>query len=332
MSQFMVVLLEKDFRELFKTQRLFFLSLGLFLVDDLEFLLKLLWSENVTLAWVRVPVSCFCRFVVSSHELKWNRVGKRGERHHSRLSKWLPSHSPHQQQLQFRFGLYAHYSYERMVKVVFLLAIMKSLNEILKTTAVLLAVLLLLFGSFHHCQPLPFLRISQDFANHYSTSHLKAVAKVESSLIRAQASIRRAARMPNSTPTNIYRNAPAFYKSYAEMEKRFKIFVYPEGEPPLVHWGPCRSIYSTEGRFIHQLELPGTPFVTSHPEEAQVFFLPFSVAMMVNILTGTAVWVLITLCYLAMTRVQLLRWQIHFCTTTPSACCVTQTVQKGLIP
>ncbi|KAH9325521.1 hypothetical protein KI387_005699, partial [Taxus chinensis] len=110
----------------------------------------------------------------------------------------------------------------------------------------------------------------------------KGVARVESSLTRARASIKRAASLPNSTHTNIYRHAPAFYRSYAEMEKRFKIFVYPEGEPPLVHWGPCRSIYSTEGLFIQQVELAGSPFVTSHPEEAHVFFLPFSVTMMVK--------------------------------------------------
>ncbi|GLJ40717.1 hypothetical protein SUGI_0841360 [Cryptomeria japonica] len=154
---------------------------------------------------------------------------------------------------------------------------MKSLNE-------LLTILLLLFGSCHHClSSLPFLRISQDFhANHYSTFDLRDAAKVESSLTRARASIRKAALMPSSTFSNIYRNAPAFYRSYAEMEKRFKIFVYPEGEPPLAHWGPCKSIYSTEGRFIQQLELPGAPFVTSNPEKAQVFFLPFSVTMMVE--------------------------------------------------
>jgi hypothetical protein len=68
------------------------------------------------------------------------------------------------------------------------------------------------------------------------------------------------------------------------MEKRFKIFVYREGDPPLVHNGPCRSIYSTEGRFIFQLESAESPFLTSDPDEAQVFFLPFSVTMMVKYL------------------------------------------------
>lgn len=79
----------------------------------------------------------------------------------------------------------------------------------------------------------------------------------------------------------IYRNAHAFYRSYREMEKHFKIFVYPEGEPPLAHDGPCKNIYTTEGRFIHEVEL-GSRFVTSNPEHAHVHFLPLSITMMVS--------------------------------------------------
>lgn len=82
---------------------------------------------------------------------------------------------------------------------------------------------------------------------------------------------------------SIYRDASIFKQSYLEMEKRFKVFVYPEGEKPLVHNGPCKEIYSTEGRFIQELQ--GTnPFVTKDPLKAHVFFLPFSVSMMVTYL------------------------------------------------
>ena len=38
------------------------------------------------------------------------------------------------------------------------------------------------------------------------------------------------------------------------MEKQLKVYVYEEGEPPVFHDGPCRSIYSMEGRFIHAME------------------------------------------------------------------------------
>ncbi|PKA54328.1 putative glycosyltransferase [Apostasia shenzhenica] len=70
-------------------------------------------------------------------------------------------------------------------------------------------------------------------------------------------------------------------RSYLEMEKLFKVHVYEEGEPPLFHDGPCRSIYSMEGRFIYSMEM-GNRFRTRDPERALVHFLPFSVVNMVK--------------------------------------------------
>lgn len=77
------------------------------------------------------------------------------------------------------------------------------------------------------------------------------------------------------------------------MEKRFKVYVYEEGEPPLAHAGPCKGLYTTEGRFINAMEdlrraatsatAGGTGlFVTEDPSRAHAFFMPFSVAMMVR--------------------------------------------------
>lgn len=67
------------------------------------------------------------------------------------------------------------------------------------------------------------------------------------------------------------------------MEERFKVYIYEEGEEPLVHKGPCKNIYAIEGRFIQELQ-GDNPYVTTDPEAAHVFFLPFSVAMMVTYL------------------------------------------------
>lgn len=67
------------------------------------------------------------------------------------------------------------------------------------------------------------------------------------------------------------------------MENNFKLYVYEEGEPPIFHNGPCRSIYSTEGRFIYEME-KGNMYRTKDPEEALVYFLPFSVVLMVRYL------------------------------------------------
>ncbi|KAJ4754402.1 Exostosin family protein [Rhynchospora pubera] len=83
---------------------------------------------------------------------------------------------------------------------------------------------------------------------------------------------------------DIYRNRAAFFRSYAEMEKQFRVYVYEEGEPPLVHHGPCKDIYTTEGRFISELEQMQGGLRTRDPRRAHVFFLPFSVTEMVRFL------------------------------------------------
>lgn len=67
------------------------------------------------------------------------------------------------------------------------------------------------------------------------------------------------------------------------MEKLFKVYVYEEGEPPVFHDGPCRSIYSSEGRFIFAMEMENR-MRTRDPELAHVFFLPFSVVKMVKMI------------------------------------------------
>ncbi|KAJ4836915.1 hypothetical protein Tsubulata_022592 [Turnera subulata] len=124
------------------------------------------------------------------------------------------------------------------------------------------------------------------------SKHTK-LEKIEASLARVRSSIKEAAQVRNLTSIHedpdyvpqgpIYRNANAFHRSYLEMEKLLKIFVYKEGEPPMFHNGPCRSIYSSEGRLIHELE-KGKLYRTEDPEEALVYFLPFSVVMMVEYL------------------------------------------------
>jgi hypothetical protein len=65
------------------------------------------------------------------------------------------------------------------------------------------------------------------------------------------------------------------------MEKQFKVFIYEEGEPPVFHNGPCKDIYSMEGNFIHAIEM-NDQFRTKDPQKAHVFFLPFSVVMLVH--------------------------------------------------
>lgn len=115
--------------------------------------------------------------------------------------------------------------------------------------------------------------------------------RIEHGLAKARAAIREATRNPSGksliedkdyVPQGpMYRNPHAFHRSYLEMEKLFRVYVYEEGEPPLFHDGPCKSIYSMEGRFIYNMEMDNR-LRTRDPDRAQVFFLPFSVVKMVK--------------------------------------------------
>ncbi|KAH7574378.1 hypothetical protein JRO89_XS03G0288400 [Xanthoceras sorbifolium] len=121
-----------------------------------------------------------------------------------------------------------------------------------------------------------------------------SLEKIESDLASARAAIREAILWKNYTSDNnnkeesfvprgsIYRNAYAFHQSHIEMMKRFKIWAYREGERPMVHTGPMKHIYAIEGQFIDELESGLSPFMARHPDEAHVFFVPVSVAYIVE--------------------------------------------------
>ncbi|XP_038886092.1 probable glycosyltransferase At5g25310 [Benincasa hispida] len=122
-------------------------------------------------------------------------------------------------------------------------------------------------------------------------TRLSREQKLELGLAQARASIRKAASDSNLSTTvdyvpsfSVYHNPRAFYQSYVEMERRFKVYVYPEGELPITHDGPCKNIYTIEGRFIHEMEDGGNGFRTVDPSGAHVMFMPFSVAWMVKYL------------------------------------------------
>ncbi|KAJ9167719.1 hypothetical protein P3X46_019323 [Hevea brasiliensis] len=119
---------------------------------------------------------------------------------------------------------------------------------------------------------------------------------LEQGLARARASIRKAGTSSlivspiaglNQSDVDrefVYRNGASFYQSYLEMERRFKVYVYSEGDLPIVHDGPCKDIYTVEGRFIHEMEHGARRYRTRDPQRAHVYFMPFSVAWMVKYL------------------------------------------------
>ncbi|CAK9146685.1 unnamed protein product, partial [Ilex paraguariensis] len=121
-----------------------------------------------------------------------------------------------------------------------------------------------------------------------SPKKYSSLEKVEACLGRARAAIREAkhgnqTHDPDYIPTGpIYWNASAFHRSYMEMEKSFKVYVYEEGEPPVFHYGPCMHTYAIEGFFIQKMEV--SYFRTRDPGKAHVYFLPFSVTMITQVI------------------------------------------------
>lgn len=64
------------------------------------------------------------------------------------------------------------------------------------------------------------------------------------------------------------------------MEKQFKVYVYEEGEPPVFHSAPTSGVLGMEGIFLNAIEI--SRFRTRDPDQAHVYFLPFSIVSIVH--------------------------------------------------
>lgn len=74
----------------------------------------------------------------------------------------------------------------------------------------------------------------------------------------------------------VYHSADVFRRNFKEMETKFKVFVYPDGDPATFYQTPRKLTgkYSSEGYFFQNLR--ESPFVTNDSAAAHLFFLPIS--------------------------------------------------------
>lgn len=77
----------------------------------------------------------------------------------------------------------------------------------------------------------------------------------------------------------LYRNVSRFKRSYELMEETLKVYVYKEGQRPILHEPVLKGIYASEGWFMRQLEA-NKQFVTKDSRKAHLFYLPFSSRML----------------------------------------------------
>ncbi|CAN8252308.1 unnamed protein product [Cochlearia groenlandica] len=78
----------------------------------------------------------------------------------------------------------------------------------------------------------------------------------------------------------LYRNVSMFKRSYELMEKMLRVYVYKEGDRPIMHSPILRGIYASEGWFMKTMETNGNRFVTKDAAKAHLFYLPFSSRML----------------------------------------------------
>lgn len=77
----------------------------------------------------------------------------------------------------------------------------------------------------------------------------------------------------------LYRNVSRFKRSYELMEEILKVYVYKEGQRPILHEPVLKGIYASEGWFMKQIEA-NKQFVTKDSRKAHLFYLPFSSRML----------------------------------------------------
>lgn len=76
--------------------------------------------------------------------------------------------------------------------------------------------------------------------------------------------------------SDVYHSPEVFRLDYGEMEKKFKIYIYPDGDPNTYYQTPRKLTgkYASEGYFFQNIR--ESQFRTDDPERAHLFFIPIS--------------------------------------------------------
>ncbi|CAI9111418.1 OLC1v1011640C1 [Oldenlandia corymbosa var. corymbosa] len=75
---------------------------------------------------------------------------------------------------------------------------------------------------------------------------------------------------------DVFHSPEVFRLNYAEMERRFKVYIYPDGDPKTFYQTPRKLTgkYASEGYFFQNIR--ESQFVTDDPDQAHLFFIPIS--------------------------------------------------------
>lgn len=76
--------------------------------------------------------------------------------------------------------------------------------------------------------------------------------------------------------SDVYHSPEVFRLNYAEMERKFKVYIYPDGDPNTFYQTPRKLTgkYASEGYFFQNIR--ESHFRTNDPDQAHLFFIPIS--------------------------------------------------------
>ncbi|KAK7320792.1 hypothetical protein VNO77_30596 [Canavalia gladiata] len=119
----------------------------------------------------------------------------------------------------------------------------------------------------------------------YRSMRPRWFSAVDQELLEARSEIENAPIVKNDPNlyAPIYHNVSMFIRSYELMEETIKVYIYRDGDRPIMHSPFLTGIYASEGWFMKLMEA-NKRFVTADPKKAHLFYLPYSSRKLVDTL------------------------------------------------